>query len=117
MATTFSSALFEVYIMNEQLKAQFTQRIVELQKRIGAIHSDFADGRDADWSEQAGERENEEVLNALESEAKIEIQHLSNAITRMENGSYGICQTCGEAIAKPRLQVQPAAEKCIECAD
>ncbi len=103
--------------MTEQLKAQFTQRIVELQKRIGAIHRDFADGRDADWSEQAGERENEEVLNALESEAKIEIQHLSNAITRMENGNYGICQACGEDISPQRLQVQPAAEKCIQCAE
>lgn len=103
--------------MTEQLKSQFTQRIVELQQRIGAIHRDFADGRDTDWSEQAGERENEEVLNALESEAKVEIQHLSNAITRMENGSYGICQKCGEGISKERLEVQPAAENCIECAD
>ena len=103
--------------MTAQLKAQFTQRIVELQERITAIHRDFADGRDADWSEQAGERENEEVLNALESEAKVEIQHLSNAINRMESGTYGICQACGETIAKQRLAVQPAAEKCIQCAD
>lgn len=103
--------------MTEQLKLQFTQRIVELQQRIGAIHRDFADGRDSDWSEQAGERENEEVLNALESEAKIEIQHLSNAITRMENGNYCICQKCGENISTKRLEVQPAAENCIQCAD
>jgi len=103
--------------MTEQLKTKFTERIVELQKRIGAIHRDFADGRDADWSEQAGERENEEVLNALESEAKVEIQHLSNAISRMENGSYGICQVCGENINPQRLQVQPAAENCIGCAE
>jgi len=103
--------------MTEQLKVQFTKRIVELQQRIGAIHRDFADGRDTDWSEQAGERENEEVLNALESEAKVEIQHLSNAIMRMENGNYGICQTCGDEIAKKRLQVQPAALNCIQCAD
>ena len=104
-------------MMTTQLKSKFTQRIIELQQRIGAIHRDFAGGRDADWSEQARERENEEVLNALESEAKVEIQHLSNAITRMENGSYGVCQGCGEDIAQQRLQVQPAAEKCIQCAD
>lgn len=103
--------------MTEQLKVQFTKRIVELQQRVSAIHRDFADGRDSDWAEQAGERENEEVLNALESEAKVEIQHLSNAITRMENGSYGICQTCGDEIAKQRLQVQPAALNCIQCAE
>jgi len=103
--------------MTEQLKVQFTKRIIELQQRISAIHRDFANGRDTDWAEQAGERENEEVLNALESEAKVEIQHLSNAITRMQQGSYGICQTCGNEIAKQRLQAQPAATNCIQCAD
>ena len=103
--------------MTEQLKSQFTQRIIELQHRISSIHKDFAGGRDADWAEQAGERENEEVLNALESEAKIEIQYLSNAITRMDNGNYGVCQVCGDDISKQRLQVQPAAEKCIQCAE
>lgn len=103
--------------MTEQLKSQFRARIIELQQRIHSIHQDFADGRHADWAEQAGERENDEVLNALESEAKIEIQQLSNAITRMEKGHYGICQRCGEKINQQRLQVQPSAEKCIHCAE
>ncbi|MGL1957581.1 MAG: TraR/DksA C4-type zinc finger protein [Colwellia sp.] len=103
--------------MTTQLKSQFTQRIVELQQRVNSIHRDFAKGRDADWAEQAGERENDEVLNALESEAKIEIQHLSNAITRMDKGNYGLCLECGEKISPQRLHVQPAAEKCIVCAE
>jgi len=102
--------------MSEQLRSQFTERIIALQHRVSSIHEDFASGRDADWSEQAGERENDEVLNALESEAKIEIQQLSNAITRIEAGQYGICADCGEAIAPQRLAVQPAALKCIQCA-
>lgn len=56
-----------------QLRTQFTKRIIDLQKRIDSINQDFADGRNADWAEQARERENDEVLNALESEVKIEI--------------------------------------------
>jgi len=103
--------------MTDQLKQQLTARLIELQQRITAIHNDFAKGRDADWAEQAGERENDEVLNALESEAKIEIQQISNAINRIENGSYGLCEKCGDEISKQRLDVQPAALKCIKCAD
>lgn len=103
-------------MMLNELKVQFTQRIIELQHRIEAIHHDFAKGHSNDWAEQAGERENDEVLNALESEAKVEIQQLANAITRIENGNYGICLACGDAIAKQRLLVQPAAIKCIQCA-
>lgn len=103
--------------MSEQLKTVFTQRIIALQDRVSSIHGDFAEGRDSDWSEQASERENDEVLNALESEAKVEIQQLSNAITRIDNGSYGVCANCGDDIAVERLKVQPAATKCITCAD
>ena len=103
--------------MTQQLKQQFTQRIIELQQRVDAIHQDFAQGRNADWSEQAGERENDEVLHALETEAKIEIQQLSNAIHKIERGNYGICEGCGEIIAAQRLAVQPAAIKCVQCAD
>lgn len=103
--------------MTDKLKSQFTQRIIELQQRVGAIHQNFSDGHDSDWAEQASERENDEVLNALESEAKIEIQQLSNAIALLDSGNYGICQACGEDIAKQRLAVQPAAIKCIQCAD
>ncbi|MDN3652932.1 TraR/DksA family transcriptional regulator [Thalassotalea ponticola] len=103
--------------MSEQLKVEFTKRIVALQERVDSIHGDFAEGRAADWSEQAGERENDEVLNALEAEAKIEIQQLSNAINRIETGTYGVCSECGENIAEARLKVQPAATKCIHCAD
>jgi len=102
--------------MSEQLKKQFTERIIELQKRIDAIHKDVASEKSADWSELAGERENDEVLNALESEAKVEIQHLSAAIQHIDNGHYGLCADCGEAIAEKRLAIQPAALKCIGCA-
>jgi RNA polymerase-binding transcription factor DksA len=103
--------------MFEQLTEQFTERIITLQQRVDSIHQDFANGRHADWAEQARERENDEVLNALESEAKIEIQQLSNAITRIQAGQYGICQHCQEPIAKARLAVQPSALTCIACAD
>jgi len=103
--------------MTQELKAQFTKRIVELQRRIESIHSDFAQANESDWAELASERENDEVLNALESEAKVEIQQLSNAINRIESGNYGICQTCGEDIAPRRLEVQPAAIQCITCAE
>lgn len=103
--------------MTDALKQQFSGRIIELQKRIDSIHQDFANGRAADWAEQAGERENDEVLNALESEAKVEIQHLSNAIRRIDDGIYGVCIGCGEDIAPARLKVQPSADKCINCAE
>ena len=81
--------------MNQKLRDEFSQRIVSLQQRVDAIHQDFAKGRNADWSEQASERENDEVLNALESEAKVEIDRFIDAlisireeIAKVESGQW-----------------------------
>lgn len=39
-----------------------------------------------------------------------------SALIRLEEGEYGYCQDCGEDIAPKRLQLDPAASKCISCA-
>jgi DnaK suppressor protein len=38
------------------------------------------------------------------------------ALERIENGKYGKCDECGEAISKPRLQAIPYTQHCIQCA-
>lgn len=40
----------------------------------------------------------------------------SAALTRLEDGSYGLCASCGGAIAVARLRARPATTLCIECA-
>ncbi len=41
---------------------------------------------------------------------------LERQLARMDEGSYGICTTCGEEIQEGRLFVMPEAEHCPECA-
>ena len=43
-------------------------------------------------------------------------QEISIALARIDEGSYGICSSCGGAIAKGRLEARPSAERCISCA-
>jgi DnaK suppressor protein len=38
------------------------------------------------------------------------------ALRRIEDGDYGHCQDCGENIAPARLEVDPSARLCIQCA-
>jgi len=40
---------------------------------------------------------------------------VDNALQRLENGTYGLCQQCGEAIAPKRLEALPWAERCVSC--
>jgi DnaK suppressor protein len=48
------------------------------------------------------------------------VQHITEidaALTRMDEGAYGLCTTCGRSIALGRLQVRPQAALCIACAE
>ena len=38
------------------------------------------------------------------------------ALARVDAGTYGTCQECGNPVAKPRLQALPHTRYCIECA-
>jgi DnaK suppressor protein len=43
---------------------------------------------------------------------KIEI-----ALTKIEDGSFGMCEECGDPISKKRLEVRPESSTCILCAE
>jgi DnaK suppressor protein len=47
---------------------------------------------------------------------KLELVRIETALRRLAEGDYGFCSVCGEAIAPKRLDVDPAAERCIRCA-
>lgn len=95
------------------LREEYTRRIdaieVETHHKEEAVEKDFA--------EQATQSENDEVLAALDNEAQIMVMQIDGALSRIDQGIYGICQTCGEPIAEKRLQAIPFVELCIGCAD
>jgi len=93
------------------LKHQVTQRIKAIDKDIRH------EGMSADWTEQAVERENDEVLESLGNNAKQELAMVNTALKRIESGDYFYCQTCGEEIPPARLEVLPFNSLCIDCAD
>lgn len=70
-----------------------------------------------DWAEQAATRQNDEVLDRLESEGHQEITALRAALRRLEQGTYGVCVTCEEPIAAARLEAMPHTTQCITCAE
>jgi RNA polymerase-binding transcription factor DksA len=55
------------------------------------------------------------TLELIENEQGT-LELINDALDRISKGSYGLCDECGEAIAKPRLQAIPYALHCIQCA-
>ena len=47
---------------------------------------------------------------------QLELQQIGAALQRIAAGDYGYCVSCGEAIALPRLEHDPAVPLCIACA-
>jgi DnaK suppressor protein len=43
------------------------------------------------------------------------ISEIHEALARVKDGEYGICQECGEEIGLARLRVQPTATLCVHC--
>ncbi|MDP3763921.1 MAG: TraR/DksA C4-type zinc finger protein [bacterium] len=55
-----------------------------------------------------GYEDNVAIVNTLETR----YQDLRNALDKIKNGTYGICQVCGEEIDMERLEVNPGAPTC-----
>lgn len=55
------------------------------------------------------------TLSLIENEQGT-LEQINHAFKRLDAGTYGLCEECGEAIAKPRLQALPYTKHCIECA-
>jgi DnaK suppressor protein len=45
-----------------------------------------------------------------------ELTKIAAALRRIDNDEYGTCEACGEEIALPRLEIDPTATQCIDCA-
>lgn len=56
------------------------------------------------------------MAKAAESRRAMEIRRIDAALKRIDAGEYGWCVECGEKIAPKRLDSDPAAPRCAECA-
>ena len=71
--------------------------------------------RQGDLADKAsGNNEVHIQLKIKQTDAKI-LKAIEEALWRMEQGSYGICRDCGEAIAWVRLKAIPWTRVCITC--
>jgi DnaK suppressor protein len=57
-----------------------------------------------------------EVLGQIET-ARTRVHQIDAALTRMDEGTYGTCASCGTSIAPARLEARPLAAHCVGCAE
>jgi DnaK suppressor protein len=73
------------------------------------------DGNDSHLADSASETVDREIEQSLGDNAEHLLASIDEALTRLDEGTYGSCVRCGEPVGDERLAALPYAAKCIEC--
>ena len=99
-----------------KIEQQLRARLAELTERADEVADELAEPLDNDMEEQLTEIDDQEVNQGLDDMVNQEIMQVRAALSRIEDGTYGTCSKCGKDIAPARLEAQPMATRCIDCA-
>ena len=109
----------------DEARGRLSAERVAAAARIAALERDIAtivesakggatdDEHDAEGATIAFERAQ---AMALLEETRSQVEALDTALARVDTGSYGVCESCGQDIAPERLAARPSATLCITCA-
>lgn len=103
----------------KQIEQTLTQKRAELAGRADRLQQDItrqSSPLEEDWEEASIQRENDQVLDALDDETRAELQQIDRALGRIREGRYGQCEKCSGPIAAERLEALPYATTCVKCA-
>lgn len=104
--------LGKVKKMLEERRGELSYKNGRIAKGIMHTENELS----GNYEDQATERENDEVLDALSESTLKEIHNIDAALMRISEGAYGICVGCGNQVGEKRQEALPYATRCIACA-
>lgn len=112
--TTTKQATAGHAALRKQLESQRLEilSLYEHDLRVGQQPSD--EGSE-DLVDRANASYNREFMFTLSDTERQILQEIDRALKRLDDGSYGRCMHCEEAIPKPRLQAVPWTRYCVDC--
>lgn len=93
----------------------------EREQTIGEVKQIYESSREMgqngtqDIGDEAANIYNKQILLSLNENERMRLQEVDEALDRIENGAYGICEECGGPISLKRLEVRPVAKYCVPC--
>lgn len=93
-----------------KLKEEYETRIDKIDDHTQNPQDDLNEH----WEDQAISYRQNDMRQNLKEEARQNLIYVENALSRIENGTYGECEVCGEQIEEQRLEALPYATLCIE---
>ena len=109
--------------IKKKLEAELNRTVERIRHMGGAAKSVQAMSELGDTSQLADEvdviqiNEDREMSFATRSLLVERANRLAEALERLRDGEYGVCQECDEAIAPARLKAMPEVMTCVRCQD
>ncbi|GAA2602625.1 TraR/DksA family transcriptional regulator [Streptomyces tubercidicus] len=95
--------------------ARLRMEIVSAEDAIAGLMRDSGDGAGDDEADTGSKNITREHELALASNAREMLHQTERALGRLDAGTYGLCENCGNPIGKARMQAFPRATLCVEC--
>ncbi len=111
--------------MEKRLVARFKKILIEVKRKIegnidGLNESTFKQGSNlSHYPDDPSYIANDEfekpmAFNIMNVDQSI-LEQVNDALHKIENGTYGICEQCGKKISIKRLEAKPWARYCVKC--
>ncbi len=99
-------------------RARHVEQAQELRAEADQLAAEREPG-DVQFDEESGEGGTTNIDRerdlALSMQAQSEVEEIDHALAKLQAGTYGTCERCGQAIPKARLKAIPHARLCIAC--
>lgn len=103
---------------NKDLENQLTNLerdlLEALQQRLQRARS-VSSHDPTEFMDMASDSEADELAVRIAESDSAKVNEIEEALRRLREGNYGVCETCGNAISKNRLKARPFATMCIGC--
>jgi len=109
--------------IRQRLQSELNHTMTRIRQMGGAVAVEEFPGAAGDNTPLADEvdvirlNEDREMSFATRSLLVERANKLAEALERLRDGEYGLCEECGEPIAPARLRAMPEVERCVRCQD
>ncbi|MFD3932812.1 TraR/DksA family transcriptional regulator [Streptomyces sp. NPDC058614] len=94
---------------------RLSSEITSSEEALAGLMRDSGDGAGDDQADTGTKNITRESEMALNANAREMLEQTERALQRLDAGTYGLCENCGNPIGKARMQAFPRATLCVEC--
>ncbi len=102
---------------SEQFKTILNDQLVSLRQEMDSTVSEMGHDSEvyADLNDVASVETDKTMLLKIRDRERMLMTKIEDALKRIDNGTYGVCDSCGDEISETRLKARPVTTLCIDC--